>query len=194
MSQKVALLLAKGFEEAEAIITLDILRRLEIELETLSCGSGLTVTSYHQVNMEADALLAERADTLYDAIILPGGLEGTQNLAADPRVIALIQRHDEAGRWVCALCSAGARVLAGNQLLRGRNYVCSGDLWRNYQDGLYQERSVVVDGNLITGKGLGVAFDFALTIAAKVTGNPRPAIEQAEHIYHPFSASSLADA
>jgi len=125
--KRVAVLLAPGFEEAEAIVTIDILRRLHIDVETLTCTSSRAVVSYHAIPMVADAILSERLDTLYDAVVLPGGPEGSVNLAASAEVIAFVTRHDEAEKLICPICSAAARVLGGNGLLKGRRYVCSGD-------------------------------------------------------------------
>jgi putative intracellular protease/amidase len=70
--KQVAVLLALGFEEGEAIVTIDILRRLHIGVELVSCAESRAV-SYHDIPMVADATLAERLDTLYDAVVLPGG-------------------------------------------------------------------------------------------------------------------------
>lgn len=75
---KVAVLLAPGFEEAEAIITIDILRRLNIDVETLACAQSRAVVSYHNIPMVADSTLSERSDSLYDAIVLPGDRRAAQ--------------------------------------------------------------------------------------------------------------------
>ncbi|AHJ73463.1 DJ-1 family glyoxalase III [Kosakonia sacchari] len=182
--KKVAVLLAPGFEEAEAIITIDILRRLQIEVETLACAESRAVVSYHNIPMVADSTLAERQQTLYDAIVLPGGPQGSVNLAANPAVLQFVEHHDAAGKFICPICSAAARVLGANGLLKGRRYVCSGDLYENVRDGEYVDAPVVEDGNLISGKGLGLAFDFALTIAARLQGSEIAARDHAEHIYY----------
>ncbi|MBS1205734.1 MAG: thiamine biosynthesis protein ThiJ [Proteobacteria bacterium] len=182
--KKVAVLLAPGFEEAEAIITIDILRRLNIEVETLACAESRAVVSYHSIPMVADCTLAERQAKLYDAIVLPGGPQGSVNLAASKAVVQFIEQHDTAGKLICPLCSAAARVLGGNGLLKGRRYVCSGDLYETVNDGEYVDAPVVEDGNLISGKGLGLAFDFALTIAARLQGDETAARDHADHIYY----------
>lgn len=184
MSKKAALLLAPGFEEAEAFITLDILSRLGIEVKTIACHPERQVVSYHGVVTLADLLLEEKQHPLFDAVIIPGGPEGTTSLAANPAVSAFIQRHDEAGKLIAPICSAAARVLAGNGLLKGRRYTCSGELWMHYEDGEYVMADVVEDGNLLSGRGLGVAFDFALTLAVRLTGKAGAADFQAEHIYY----------
>lgn len=181
---KVAVLLAPGFEEAEAIITIDILRRMHIEVETLACAGSRAVVSYHDIPMVADSTLSERIDTLYDAVVLPGGPQGSVNLAASRDVVRFISAHDESGKLICPICSAAARVLGGNGLLKGRRYVCSGDLWQTVTDGEYVDAPVVEDKNLLSGKGLGHAFDFALTLAARLLGDEAPVRDHADHIYY----------
>lgn len=182
--KKVAVLLAPGFEEAEAVITIDILRRLNITVETLACAETRAVVSYHDIPMVADATLAERQETLFDAVVLPGGPQGSVNLAGSEAVVRFVQMHDAAGKFICPICSAAARVLGGNGLLKGRRYVCSGDLFENVRDGVFVDAPVVEDGNLLSGKGLGVAFDFAFTLAARLQGDETAARDHAGHIYY----------
>ncbi|MGC1030456.1 DJ-1/PfpI family protein [Pantoea agglomerans] len=184
MDKNVALLLAPGFEEAEAIITLDILSRLGVQVTTLACQPYREVNSYHHVKVVADELLEANRERLFDAVIVPGGPDGSKNLAANAAVIDFIRRHDEAGRLVCAICSAAARVLAPQGLLRGRRYVSSGTSSEGVTDGVYVNASVVKDGNLLSGQDLGAAFDFAFAIAFVLTGEADSATGQAEHISH----------
>ncbi|ELP25233.1 DJ-1, YajL, PfpI superfamily protein [Pantoea agglomerans 299R] len=185
MSKNAALLLATGFEEAEAFITLDILSRLGITVTTVACQPQREIVSYHGAVIKTDTLIEELADAhLFDALIMPGGPEGSKNLAASSAVAALIQRHDEAGMLIAPICSAAARVLGGNNLLKGRRYTCSGELGLEVKDGEYVMEDVVEDGNLLSGRGLGVAFDFALTLAQRLTGNKGAVDFQAEHIYY----------
>ncbi|ECK3782800.1 DJ-1/PfpI family protein [Salmonella enterica] len=184
--KKVAVLLAPGFEEAEAIVTIDILRRLHIDVETLACAESRAVVSYHDIPMVADSTLSERQQAIFDAVVLPGGPQGSASLAANPAVIAFVARHDAEGKLICPICSAAARVLGTHGLLKGRRYVCSGDLWKAIQEGVYVDAPVVEDGNLISGKGLGHVFNFALTLSARLLGDDAPVREQVDHIYHPW--------
>ncbi|MFO6492790.1 DJ-1/PfpI family protein [Hafnia alvei] len=186
MSKKVAVLLAKGFEEAEAIMTIDVLRRLDIQVTTLACQDMLELTSYHNIRMFADVLLERSMDETFDAVVIPGGPEGTVNLAANPLVVEFIRRHDAAGKWICPICSAAARVLGGNNLLNGRRYTCSGDLHQDVKDGIYVDEKIVEDGNLLSGKGLGVAFDFAFHLGWKLTGDASNVDFQVDHIYYDY--------
>ena len=178
-----AILLAPGFEEGEAIIVIDILRRLNISVTTIACADTREVTSYHAIVMLADTTLAESAATRFDAVILPGGPQGSVNLAGNRDVIDFVRRHDARGALICPICSAAARVLADNGLLNGRRYVCSGTLWQQVTDGVYVDADVVRDGNLISGRGLGQVFDFAFTVAARLLEDDAPVREHAEHIY-----------
>ena len=184
MDKNVALLLAPGFEEAEAIVTLDILSRLGVRVMTLACHSSRDVTSYHNLKVLADDLLAHNRETLFDAVIIPGGPDGSKNLAANEAVLAFIRRHDQEGRLICPICSAAARVLAPEGLLKGRHYVSSGTSYQGVTDGRYVDAPVVKDGNLVSGQDLGAVFDFAFAIAYLLTGEGDKVREQAEHISH----------
>mgnify|MGYP002677531810 FL=1 len=187
--KSVAVLLAPGFEEGEAIVTIDILRRLNITVQTIACGERREVVSYHAISMVADSTLQDSLDRTFDAVVLPGGPEGSVNLAKSAEVIAFVRRHDDAGKYICPLCSAAARVLGGNGLLKGRRYVCSGDLWKTVSDGIYVDADVVEDGNLLSGRGLGKVFDFAFTLAARLQGDAALAREQASHIDYAWQDS-----
>ncbi|WP_158784082.1 DJ-1/PfpI family protein [Pantoea sp. BAV 3049] len=183
MSKQAAILLAPGFEEAEAFIIIDILNRLHVKVTTVGCHTAREIPSYHNVPVIADVLLADLQNELFDAVVIPGGPEGTVNLAANPLVTTFIRRHDDAGKWIAPICSAAARVLRGHHLLKGRRYTCSGDLHKAVTDGVYSTEDVVEDGNLISGKGLGKSFEFAFQLAWRLTGDTQTADFQAEHIY-----------
>lgn len=184
MTKHVAILLAPGFEEAEAIIILDILTRLQITVTTLACHPEMALMSYHEVSVKADDLLANHQDTLFDAIIIPGGPQGSVHLSTHNMAIDFIRKHDDAGKLVCPICSAAAKVLAPNNLLKGRRYVCSGTLSENVSEGIYIDSPVVKDGNLVSGQGLGAAFDFAFYLAYLLTGDFKRVLKQAEHIHY----------
>lgn len=179
-----ALLLTDGFEDAEAVIIRDILARLDVPVTMVSCSCKKNVTSYFGMTLLSDELLRDVSERLYDAVIIPGGPQATRMLAASQDVLSFIAAHDTAGKWICAICSASARVLAANNMLKGRRYTCSGELWRDARDGIYDPQKVVVDGNLITGRGLGVTFDFAFTVADRLSGHSEAVREQAAHIYY----------
>lgn len=182
MRKKVAMLLAQGFEEAEAVVIIDVLRRLDIEVEILACQDDLALKGYWGIQLSADALLSDRKSRTYDALVLPGGPAGARNLGRSADVIEIVKAHQAADRWICTICSAGAHVLAANKLLQGRRYVCSGDNFKLYADGCYVDEPIVEDGKILICKGLGLAFEFAFAVGAKLIGAD-VAQAQAEHIY-----------
>ena len=169
MAAKALILLAPGFEDLEAIATVDILRRAEIDL---------TVASLHEDAATGARGTTVRSDTnlgllgpepTFDAVILPGGQPGTNNLAADPRVIERVQAQARAGRLVAAICAA-PKVLAAASLLEGRRFThFPGALTETEAaGGEPRNDAVVIDGNILTGRGPGVAIDFALAVVEQL--------------------------
>ncbi|ADV97654.1 ThiJ/PfpI-family thiamine biogenesis protein [Yersinia pestis biovar Medievalis str. Harbin 35] len=184
MTKHVAALLAHGFEEAEAVIFIDIMRRLDIRVDILSCEATTALSTYFETPISADALLSDRLDHHYDAVMMPGGPKGTDSLTANPQVIAFLRRHIAQDKYICALCSSGAKVLAAHHLLAGRTYSTGDKLADKFADGAYLDQDVVVDGKFITAKGLGVSFEFAFTVARHLLSDNLPKVEhQASHIY-----------
>ncbi|MGR5126374.1 DJ-1/PfpI family protein [Photobacterium swingsii] len=184
MEKHVAVLLADGFEEGEAVVFIDIMRRLDIKVDVLSCMETTALQTYFETRISADDTLANKCHQTYDAVMMPGGPKGTDNLSANPMVVEFLQQHIEADKFICALCSSGAKVLAANNLLQGRNYTTGGGLEKKFADGNFVDQKVVIDGKFISGKGLGVSFEFAFTVAkALLTDDPQKVDWQASHIY-----------
>jgi len=99
-------------------------------------------------------------------------------------VIDFLKNHINAEKYICALCSSGAKVLAANNLLQGKSYTTGGDLQKNFTDGSFVDQKVVIDGNFVTGKGLGVSFEFSFTVAKLLLTEQQDEVDwQAEHIY-----------
>ena len=166
------LFLADGFEEIEALGTLDLLRRAQIEVQTCAMGQSLEVRGAHELAVMADGLAKDAPDEEnVDGVILPGGMGGAAALAESALVRKWIQRMDEMGRWVCAICAAPALVLPRAGVLRERMATCypapelTAALGRNY---VY--RAGVVSENLITAAGPGCFGAFARAIVKCVRG------------------------
>ncbi|KHT63199.1 thiamine biosynthesis protein ThiJ [Photobacterium gaetbulicola] len=185
MSEKhVAVLLADGFEDAEAVVFIDIMRRLDIKVDVLSCMESTVLNTYFGTRISADDTLKNCAANTYDAVMMPGGPQGTDNLSANPAVIEFLKRHIAQGKWICALCSSGAKVLAAHHLLQGRHYTTGDKLADKFSDGEFQLKKVVVADNFITGRGLGVSFEFSFTVAKMLLADNRAKVDhQASHIY-----------
>ncbi|KTG16687.1 MULTISPECIES: DJ-1 family glyoxalase III [unclassified Guyparkeria] len=171
MASKAMIVLAPGFEDLEAITTIDILRRAGVQVHTLSLreheasGSrGVTVVT------DSNLGLVDETST-YDAIVLPGGQPGANNLAADQRLLKRLQDQSAAGRWIAAICAA-PKVLAAAGVLKGHRIThFPGALTEEESRGVeICDEAVVVDGNLVTGRGPGVALDFALALVEQLEG------------------------
>lgn len=168
--KQVAILLSDGFEDAEAVIIIDLLRRFEIGVDILACQKERTLDAYFGIKLQACYLLDEKFESTYDAVIVVGGPKNTDSIGSNQQAIDFIKRHQTEDKFICGLCSAGAKILARNGLIGDRKYVATAQLYKNFDDGQYVNQSVVQDGNLITGKDLGVAFDFVMAIATNLLG------------------------
>jgi 4-methyl-5(b-hydroxyethyl)-thiazole monophosphate biosynthesis len=168
---RVAVILADGFEEVEAIAVIDVLRRAGID--TVAAGlHGGHITSARNVKVIPDiALDAVRADD-FDMIVLPGGQPGSDNLNADPRVKDLIKSFSQKGKLTGAICAA-PYVLANAGVLAGKRVTA----YPSYKDrlggGVYEESSVVADGNVLTSRGAGTALTFGLAIVERLVGREK---------------------
>ncbi len=157
------LLLADGFEETEAIVPLDMLRRAEIPVKTVGI-TGELVTGAHGISVQADLVATQMDAQAADGVILPGGMPGTLNLQKDAGVIALLEHCAKTGKLIAAICAA-PMILGGMGLLRDRKATCFPG-FEDQMDGaiLLETSSVVRDDNIITAKGAGAALLFGAEI------------------------------
>jgi len=174
----VYILLAPGFEEAEALVPVDMLRRANIETATVSI-TGEPVPGSHGVTVLADVTLDDVDLSRADMIVLPGGGPGYKNLGKEPRVEQLVRKAAEKGLWVAAICAAPT-LLGRWGLLEGKNAVC----YPGMEEGLtgaqpQMDQGVVVVGKVITGRAAGSAFDFGLTLVETLAGK-----EESDKVRH----------
>lgn len=162
--KKAIVFLADGFEEIEAVGTVDYLRRSGIETTIVSIKDE-KVTSARNVTIVADAVLNSFDISPYDAIILPGGLKGAENLRDDPRVINAVKDFYSAGKLVAAICAAPI-IFDKAEILEGKHFTVYKSLKDNIKNGNYQNTRAVTDGNIITASGAGSVFAFAHEIVA----------------------------
>lgn len=167
------LFLAEGFEDIEALATVDVMRRAGMEVYTVSITSDKAVKSAHGVTVMADKTIGE-IDS-YDAewLILPGGMPGSTNLAACGELSDIINKQWIKGGRIAAICAAPAVVLGPLGVLRGQEATCypsfKNELIEN--GGKYVDNRVVISGNLITANGPSSALVFAFAIVAEVLGD-----------------------
>lgn len=180
--------LVDGFEETEAITTIDILRRAGVEVTTAGVGKR-SATGSHDITVETDAVWRDVAGHDYDAIVLPGG-PGVPRLNQTEGLHERLRRQAEEGRLVAAICAAPS-ILADAGLLRGKRAACFPSVEDKLRDGGAQvvQDVVVEDGTLLTSRGVGTALDFACAVAARLAGREtaedvaRKALYQRETVY-----------
>lgn len=165
---KVLVPLAQGCEEIEAVTVIDILRRAGITVVSAGLDKQ-PVRASRGVMLVPDTTLDAVLNDSFDMIVLPGGQPGTDNLNADKRIIALLQKMAKQGKHVAAICAAPS-VLASAGLLDGKKATSFPTCLDDFPKVNVQTSAVVEDGNLITSRGPGTAMDFALTLVERLAG------------------------
>ncbi len=170
---KVLVPLAQGFEEIEAVTIVDVLRRADIDVVTAGLAPGM-VRASHGMQLVPDTTLDAVLEQPFDMVVLPGGMPGASHLAGDARLLALLRRMAEAGKYVAAICAAPT-VLAQAGLLRGKAATSyPGFLDRSPAEGMtYRTDAVVADGRIVTSRGPGTAMDFALKLVELLAGGAK---------------------
>lgn len=176
----VYMFLANGFEETEAIGCLDVLRRAEIETQTVGVG-GKEITGSHGVTVVADIEADEVDIARIEGVILPGGMPGTLNLQADERVINAVKFCADNGNLVAAICAA-PMILGQLGLLEGKMAVCYPGFEEHLTGAKIENALVAIDGNFITAKGAGASMMFGARIADWFkAGMGQDVLEQMQH-------------
>ena len=147
MAKTAIIVLAEGFEEIEAVTPADVLRRAGVEVELVGLDAE-TVTGAHGITFEADRVLGEFEEV--DAIILPGGLPGAENLAASVKLASVLHAQADSGKLVAAICASPACVLAAHGLLDDRHATC----YPGFED-RFDEFAFFWEGDVRVRLGLG---------------------------------------
>ena len=170
MPQITAILpLAEGVEEAEAVVLVDVLRRAGLAVQVLGLTPKNPVLASRGMLLSSEGLLSGREQA--DLLMLPGGAAGAERLASDDRVLEMISRFDQQGKWLAAICAAPI-ALAAAGILSGRKVTSHPSVRETLERaGVdYSENSLEVDGHLVTGRGPGVSFQFALALVEQLLG------------------------
>ena len=171
MAARALLILSDGFEDIEAVMPIDVLNRVGVQVTVAGLEDGPVRGAYGCTILPSTNL--SRLSGLYDALILPGGKVNAQNLASSRALIALIREHISAGKLIAAICAAPALVLGrGAGVLEGRRTSgapeTSGILLAC--GAIPAQEDLTVDGNIITAAGPGAALAFALKLAELLAG------------------------
>lgn len=175
---KAVVFLADGFEEIEALSPVDYLRRAGVEVTTVAVGkSARMVEGSHGIGVNADMTLDSYLVTcttgLPDAVVVPGGMPGSANIAGNAQAVGFVKEMLAADKLICAICAAPALVLPQTGALDGKKWTCYPGMQENageYASSNVQDGPFVHDGNLITGRGPGAAEQFAMEIVKTLCG------------------------
>ncbi len=174
--------LANGFEEIEALTVVDLLRRAELQVKTVSIMEERLVYGAHGIGVEADILFDQGDYERCAMLVLPGGMPGTVNLCNHRSLNEELRRFYTAGKPVAAICAAPMVLAKAGILAKHRATIYTG-----MEDELlgaeHGEGNVVVSGNVITSKGPGTAMDFALSVIEYLKGKEAAAAVSKELLY-----------
>ncbi len=181
--------IADGSEEIEALSPVDYLRRAGVEVCVVAVGTASrTVMMSHNISVNADYTLDSYLSASFplpDAVVIPGGLPGSVNIAQSDSVISFIDAANDAGKLICSICAAPARVLPRTRVLNGKKWTCYPGEQTNasvYESKYIEGKAFVHDGNLITGRGPGAAEEFSMEIVKTLCG---------EDIYSKIKSGSM---
>lgn len=170
--KNVMIFLADGFEEVEALTPVDLLRRSGANVRMVSVGDNLTVRGSHNIFINADFCISDVNDSDTDLFILPGGMPGTKNLDSNETVKSIIKKSYEKGKYVSAICAAPS-VFGHIGILENKKACC----YPGFENELFgadvKFEPVVVDGNIITGRGMGTAIEFGLKLVEILFGKEK---------------------
>lgn len=158
---------ADGFEEVEAIATLDVIRRANIEIRSVGIGAK-EITGSHGITIICDMTDSDVNELDIDGVILPGGMPGTLNLLESKVVNSAIDYCAAEDKLICAICAA-PMILGRKGLLEGKEAICFPGFEEELKGATVSEKFVCTSGNIITAKGMGSAINFGLAITEYFT-------------------------
>lgn len=166
---RVLMPLAEGVEEMEAVIIADVLRRAGAALDIKGLSPERIVTASRGVLLGHEGELT--GDETADVVVLPGGAEGARRLGEDERILEILRRQERDDRWIAAICAAPS-VLAKAGVAGGKKLTSHPSVRGAVEPhaGSYVEDGVVIDPKVVTGRGPGVALDFALDLVGLFFG------------------------
>ena len=179
--------LANGFEEIEALATVDTLRRAQMEVYTVSVHEDFVVTGAHGISVRADRVFTDTDFADADWLIVPGGMPGATNLHEYEPLNMLLRNHAAAGKNIAAICAAPAVVLAPLGILDKKEATCYPGFEDACRDNgaVMRDSPVIVSGNVVTGNGPASAMRFALEIVQKACGELRAREVGSGMLYYP---------
>lgn len=178
--KQAVMLFAEGYEEVEALMTVDLLKRGGVGVTMASITDERMVRGSHDIRVAMDATLEEVDLGGMDAILIPGGLQGTQNLGKDAATCQALKNMSSAGKVVGAICAAPS-VLGACGILQGKRATCYPGFEEKLEGAEFVDEMAVADGNVVTSRGLGTSMEFGFKLL-EILVSPEKAQEIREQI------------
>ena len=160
---RIAIFFSEGYEEIEALTVVDLCRRAKLEIDMVGIAGEMEVTGSHGISVRMDKTLQELDFSVYDMLVLPGGLRGTQGLEACESLMKQIDSFYSAGRDIAAICAAPS-IFGHRGILKDRNACSYPDFESHLEGATVTAGPVEISDNVITSRGMGTAIDFGLAI------------------------------
>lgn len=179
---KIYAFIADGSEEVECLAVVDVLRRAGEDVTLVSVNEGLEVKTSHGIRLICDTTIGEAELSDADVLFLPGGMPGTEHLAANEKLAEALKRQAAAGKRIAAICAAPS-IPGRLGLLAGKKATCYPGFEQMLLDADYVHDGVVTDGNLTTARGLGYALDLGLELVRLLAGAEKSSALKAQIQY-----------
>jgi 4-methyl-5(b-hydroxyethyl)-thiazole monophosphate biosynthesis len=174
--------MADGLEEVEALTTVDVLRRAEDHVTTVSIMDSKKILGAHDILIRADEKFEDVDFSDADLLVLPGGGVGTEHLENHKGLRDLLKKQFADGKRIAAICAA-PRYFGALGFLKDKKAVVYPGLEDRLTGADVQEVPAVTDGNVTTGHGPGAAFDFALELVRVLHGDEKVRALKEELVY-----------
>lgn len=169
---KIAIFLADGHEEIEALTVVDICRRCGLEIDMVSITEDNWVKSSHNVTVKTDLVFSQAVFSEYEMLVLPGGMPGTKNLEAHEGLMAQVDAFYKNGKYIAAICAAPS-IFGHKGILKGRKACCYPGMENHLEGAAVTGGPVEISDHVITSRGMGTAIEFALAIAGVFCGREK---------------------
>ncbi|MBE5860879.1 MAG: DJ-1/PfpI family protein [Butyrivibrio sp.] len=165
----IALFLAEGFEEIEALTVVDLCRRAGLNIDMVSVTDDFTVKGSHGIVVSADKTMEDVDFDNTDMLVLPGGMPGTINLEKTEDLMRQVRAFNAAGRYISAICAAPG-IFGRAGILQGKKACVFPGLEGELKGADVQMSETTVDGHILTSRGMGTAIPFGLAIVERFCG------------------------
>ena len=164
------IVLANYFEDTEAIVTIDLIRRANIDLDLVSIEETIELTTQYNIKLKADMMVNDVDFDKYDFLIIPGGKAVFLTHLESEITKNIIHKFYSKNKLIATICAAPG-ILGKYGYLDNQPFTCYPSCETNMQKGIYlKDNGVVVNKNIITGKAAGATFEFAYEIIKYLKG------------------------